>query len=110
MKQKYSNVNYHGYASKKEYYRSEKLKILQKIGEISDLKEQVSFELIPAQYEMIDGKKKCIERAINYIADFTYLDKKGNFIVEDTKGFRTQSYIIKRKLMLFIHGIKIKEV
>jgi len=110
MRQKYKNTKYHGYASKKEYYRGNELKLLQKAGEISNLKEQVAYELLPSQYEVIDGKKKCIERSVKYIADFQYIDKDGNLVVEDTKGFRTQSYIIKRKLMLYIHGIKIKEL
>ena len=110
IKQKYNNTKYQGYSSKKEYYRSNELKLLEKAGEISGLEEQVLFELIPSQYEIINGKKKCIERAINYIADFKYIDKNGNLVVEDTKGFKTQAYIIKRKLMLYIHGIKIKEI
>jgi len=110
MRQKYKNTKYHGYASKKEYYRSNELKLLQRAGEISDLKEQVEYLLLPAQYEIINGKKKCIEQSVKYIADFQYIDKKGNLVVEDTKGFRTQAYIIKRKLMLYMHGIKIREV
>ncbi|HQG58650.1 MAG TPA: DUF1064 domain-containing protein [bacterium] len=110
MKPKYKNINYHGFASKKEYYRSNELKLLQEAGEITDLKEQVSFELLPSQFMTINGKKKCIERSVSYIADFTYKDKDDNLVVEDTKGFRTQAYIIKRKLMLFMYGIRIKEL
>jgi hypothetical protein len=34
----------------------------------------------------------------------------GETVVEDTKGFRTKDYVIKRKLMLWVHGIKIHEV
>jgi len=110
MRQKYKNTKYHGYASKKEYYRSNELKLLQRAGEISNLKEQVEYLLLPAQYEIINGKKKCIEQSVKYIADFQYIDKDGNLVVEDTKGFRTQAYIIKRKLMLYMHGIKIREI
>ena len=81
---------------------------------IANLRMQVPFELIPSQYESyIDekGKKKqrCVERAAKYIADFTYV-RDGEFIVEDTKGVRTKDYILKRKLMLYMHGIKIHEV
>lgn len=54
-------------------------------------------------------KKKLIERGVYYIADFVYY-RDGEYIVEDTKGVRTKDYIIKRKLMLYVHGIKIKEV
>ena len=106
---KYNNTKANGYDSKKEYRRSMELKILERTGIISDLKEQVKYELIPSQYEMINGKKKCIERAISYYADFQYTES-GNTIVEDVKGFRTEVYKIKKKLMLYIHGVKIKEV
>ena len=46
-----------------------------------------------------------------YLADFVYQDvKTGEWIVEDAKGHKTEAYIIKRKLLLYIHGIRIKEV
>ena len=51
-----------------------------------------------------------VERAVHYIADFVYKDKDGELIVEDTKGFRTADYIIKRKLMLWVYNIRIKEI
>lgn len=89
------------FASGKEAKRYGELKILEKAGFISEMRMQVPFELIPRQ-----GK----EGAVKYIADFTYLDKDGNLHVEDTKGFRTKEYIIKRKLMLFMKGIKIEEI
>lgn len=107
---KYKNTKYKGYDSKKEYYRSNELKLLQRAGEISGLQEQVSYELVPSQYEVVDGKRKCVEQSVKYIADFQYVDKNGNTVVEDTKGYKTKDYIIKRKLMLHVHGIKIKEV
>lgn len=108
--------------SVKEYRRWCELKLLEKAGKITDLERQVKFELIPAQ--RIEGK--VVERACNYIADFAYMlpthgcetDEEGNLVfwdgfepvVEDTKGFKTKDYIIKRKLMLWVHGIKIHEV
>ena len=106
--------------SKKEYRRYCELALLEKAGQIQNLELQKVFELIPAQYENVSredyikskGKKtkgKCIERACNYKADFVYTEN-GKIVVEDTKGFRTKDYIIKRKLMLYIHGIRIKEV
>ena len=73
-------------------------KLMQRAGVISDLQMQVSFELIPSQ--KVDGK--VVERAVNYIADFVY-QQNGQKVVEDTKGMRTKDYIIKRKLMLYIH-------
>lgn len=89
----------------KECQRYCELKLMQRAGVISDLQLQVSFELIPTH--RIDGK--VVERAVNYIADFVY-KQDGVQVVEDTKGMRTKEYIIKRKLMLYIHNIRIKEI
>ena len=85
--------------SVKEYHRWGCLKLLERAGKIKDLKRQVKFELIPKQ----DG-----ERACYYIADFTYMEN-GELVVEDCKGFKTDVYKIKKKLMLMEHGIRIKE-
>ena len=104
---KYHAEKVGGYDSHKEYRRSCLLKAMPRSGLISNLREQVPFELIPNQRGP-DGK--VIERALIYKADFVYTDTDGSTIVEDTKGFRTKEYIIKRKLMLFVHGIRIKEV
>ncbi len=100
----------------KEYKRYCELLLLQKAGAIQDLKRQVEFELIPAQREpdrvgARGGVKRgyVIERKCVYRADFVYT-KNGKTIVEDTKGYQTKDYIIKRKLMLYIHGIRIKEI
>ena len=93
--------------SKAEARRWIELKQLEKVGEIKDLQRQVKYVLIPARKE----GKKTIERECSYVADFVYIDvKTGNTVVEDTKGVKTREYIIKRKLMLYVHGIKIKEV
>ena len=106
---KYHNKKVYGFDSKKEKRRFDELKILQRVGEISDLKTQVPFELIPTQ-KGADGKT--LERPVKYIADFTYTDKNGRFVVEDVKSpvTRTKDYVIKRKLMLFIHKIRIQEI
>ena len=107
--------------SHKEARRWEQLLLLQKAGKIVELRRQVKFELIPAQYEFYeryskkgerlkDGKR-LIERKTEYIADFVYTDAEtGETIVEDAKGMRTKDYILKRKLLLAVHGIRIKEV
>lgn len=130
MNRIYQNSKYHSkkcvvdgmnFDSRKEADRYFELKILEKSGLIRDLHRQCKFELIPAQYESFEryGKKgnrlkdgsRCIEKPVTYIADFVYFDnQKGKTIVEDTKGFKTTEYIIKRKLMLYIHKIKIQEV
>ena len=86
--------------SRKEAHRYYELSILQAAGEISDLQRQVTYELIPKQ----DG-----ERACNYKADFVY-QENGKTVVEDVKGVRTDAYKIKRKLMLWVYGIKIREI
>ena len=65
------------------------------------------FTLIPSQK---DENGKTIEKPVKYIADFVYKTKNGVLVVEDTKGVRTADYIIKRKLMLYIHKIRIKEI
>lgn len=104
--------------SRKEANRWCELKLLERSGRIQDLQRQVKYVLIPAQYEheFNERKKKwlktkCIERECSYVADFVYTDTETNtVIVEDTKGKKTKDYIIKRKLMLKEHGIRIKEL
>lgn len=91
--------------SRKEYERCVELRQAEAAGRISGLRRQVKYELIPAQY--IGGR--CAERAASYYADFVY-DEGGRTVVEDTKGMRTADYILKRKLMLHVHGIRIKEL
>jgi hypothetical protein len=90
--------------SVKEYRRFCELRLLEKAGAVTDLQRQVKFELIPAQ--RIDGK--VVERACSYVADFVYIEN-GQQVVEDAKGMRTQEYRLKRKLMLWVHGIRIRE-
>ena len=106
--------------SKREADRYCELKILLDRGEISCLEMQVKYELIPAQYEVTEryGKRgqrlkdgrKLLEKPVTYIADFRYYDlPSGEVVVEDCKGMRDQKYRIKKKLMLWVHGIRIKE-
>jgi hypothetical protein len=108
---KFKNQITNGYHSKKEYERSLILKDMLAKGEIANLRDQrdhrdqVSYELIPKQQKE-DGKH---ERAVHYIADFVY-EKDGKTVVEDVKGMKLPEYVIKRKLMLFIHKIEIQEV
>lgn len=153
------------YDSKKEYDRWLELQILQRAGEVSELRRQVEFELIPAKYETAHIKNKvvrkwfvpvgydmehnlfvcstkkeaedycrehglklktiffkereepvfkevCVEQNAVYTADFVYKDKDGNEIVEDTKSEVTRKeadYVLRRKLMLHVWGIRILE-
>lgn len=107
--------------SRKEVQRFKELRLLERAGQISDLRLQVKYVLIPTQREASletyksgpnKGRRnpgKVLEKECAYIADFVY--KKGDeTVVEDTKGVRTKEYIIKRKLMLERYGIRIKEV
>ena len=102
--------------SRKEANRYIELLIMQRAGKISNLRTQVKYILIPEQRELPpEGSKKpgkVIERECAYLADFVYedLEDGGKTVVEDTKGFRTKEYIIKRKLMLERFGIRIREV
>lgn len=105
--------------SRKEARRYQELRLLERAGAIRDLELQKKFVLIPAQYETYEryGKKgqrlqdgqRLVEKECAYLADFVYKED-GKTIVEDTKGIKTKDYIIKRKLMLYVHGIRIKEV
>ena len=105
----------------KESRRFLALKAMEKAGAISELKRQVKYILIPTQREPdTEGprggriKGKLLERECSYIADFVYKDTKGNTVVEDVKGYRGggayEIFKIKRKLMLYVHGIKINEI
>ena len=87
--------------SKAEAARWQELQLLERAGEITELERQVEYELIPKQKG---------ERAVKYIADFRYKDHEGETVVEDTKGVKTPVYILKRKLMLLVHGIRVREV
>lgn len=91
--------------SKREATHWTRLVQLQQAGQISDLRRQVSYQLIPYQRRG-DGKA---ERACNYVADFVYIEH-GKTVVADAKGMKTRDYILKRKLMLYVHGITIKEL
>ncbi len=111
----------HIHDSKKEARRCNELHLQLKAGEITELEVQKPYVLIPAQSETIErysdktGRRlkdsiKTVERECLYYADFVYKNRDGATVVEDTKGMRTHEYIIKRKLMLYVHGIKISEV
>lgn len=103
--------------SKKEGLYYLKLKDMERCGEIHNLRLQVPFELLPAIYrdEIIHLKtkdkteKRCIQRAVNYVADFVY-EKDGVQFVVDTKGLRLPDYILKKKMMLALRNIDIIEV
>lgn len=85
--------------SQGEYKRWLELVELERRGEIQRLERQVRFELIP---------KNDRHRKTEYVADAVYW-QGGEMIVEDTKGFETPEYTLKKKLMYHVHGIAIYE-
>ena len=101
--------------SKKEAARYFELKMLERAGTIKDLTRQFKFILIPAQYEGEGKNRRCIERECSYIADFVYLEN-GKLVAEDVKGYRDPSsagyakWVIKRKLMMYLHNIRVREI
>lgn len=105
-KYKNKHVEYHGikFDSKKEGTYYLKLKAMEELGIIKDLKLQVKFELQPSY--KFNGKTI---RAINYIADFTYYDENNKYHIVDTKGIKTDVYKIKKKMMQY-KGYEIEEV
>ena len=127
---KYKNTKYTylgiKFDSLKECRRYTELRLLEQAGKIKDLELQKAYELIPAQYEETEDiytkgahkgehKKVLLERACNYVADFYYIDcETGKTVVEDVKGYREGGayslFKVKRKLMLYRYGIKIKEI
>lgn len=107
--------------SKREAARYQELQLLERAGKITTLQRQVKYVLIPTQREWINeiytkGPKKghfksgkVLEKECDYIADFCYI-QNGEIVVEDAKGYRTEVYKIKKKLMLERYGIQIREV
>jgi hypothetical protein len=80
--------------SKYEYQKWCELKLLEKAGEISNLKRQYPITLLPKI--TLNGNTIL---PVKYIADFIY-DEKGKTIIVDTKGYETPEYKIKKKLLL----------
>lgn len=119
-------MNYTKYRNRKTVYRGitfdseaearryAELLMQSNAGIITNLRRQVKYRLIPTQ-KLIEPKKDCggrmrhSEYPVDYVADFVY-EKDGKTIVEDVKGKETDTYVIKRKLMLYVHGIQITEV
>ena len=113
-----------GFDSKKEAVRYSELVLLERAGLIQNLQRQVKFVLIPAHVETIErysektgkrlkDKTVTVENECAYLADFVYW-QDGKQIVEDVKGYKKGTayavFTIKRKLMLSVHGIRIKEI
>lgn len=88
------------FASAKEARRYGELKLLERAGELAELKLQPRYPLT------VNGHLIC-----TYVADFSFaLPPVGNVVVEDVKGYRTDVYVMKRKLMQAVHNIDVVEV
>lgn len=86
------------YASKREAAISGELQLLEKAGEITELRRQVPFVLIPK-----DGK----DRAVKYVADFTWYEHDV-FVAADVKGQILPMFKLKARLLLHTHGIRVR--
>lgn len=112
--------------SRDESKRYKELKAMLDEGKIDNLRMQVPYELIPKQVkvtpryhkrtgERIKDEVRVLEQNCEYVADFVYRDlESGEEVVEDVKGYTDSTayavYVVKRKLMLSVHGIRVKEV
>ena len=107
--------------SQKELDRWYMLQTMEQRGEISELQRQVLYTLVPSQYTKVLKtvrkkevlKDKRVEAPITYKADFQYRLPSGKLIVEDVKSEVTRKlpeYVMKRKLMLWVHGIRLTEI
>ena len=102
---KYHAVRSNGYASKREAQRGFELELLEREGEIKNLRKQVSFVLLPPAPEW------GFSRPLRYVADFVYDGPNGiGEIVEDVKGMKTDVYKIKHRLMRQLLGVQITEI
>lgn len=85
------------FASKREARRYQELRLLERAGQIGNLRLQVKYPLV------VNGVK--IGR---FTADFVYLEN-GSEVVEDAKGYRVRDYALRKKLMLALYGVEIRE-
>lgn len=91
---------------------------MERRGEISNLRRQVRYELLPPIWEDVEVQlktktktvRRCVQRAVSYLADFVYEDVEGRTVVVDAKGMRTKEYMLKKKMMRSLLGIEIEEV
>jgi hypothetical protein len=107
---KFRNRPVGGYHSRKEADVAAQLKLREKAGEIRELQEQVMFVLIPQQ---CNKEGHLLERAAKYHADFTFVDcADDSYHVVDVKSDATRNlpdWVLRRKLMLFVHKITVEE-
>jgi hypothetical protein len=83
------------FSSKKEAKRYNNLKTLQNIGEVIFFLRQVPFHL---------------PGGVKYVCDFFIFWANGEVTIEDVKGFKTETYKAKKKMVEAIYPIIISEV
>lgn len=91
-------VDGHRFPSKKEANKYAELRLMERAGIISDLKLQVRYPL-----------EMCGQTVTHYVADFVFKEN-GNTVVCDVKGFRTDLYRLKKKMMKAQYNVEILEV
>lgn len=116
-KSKYKNElvydpDYGKFDSKHEHKIFHTLRMRAMAGEVRDLRRQVKFKFGDPEaerYVLTETGKPMV-----YVADFTLEERTSEgdwrFVVADAKGARTKEYIIKKALMLYFHGIVIREL
>lgn len=95
----------HHFDSLAERDRYVELKLMQEMGVIEGLELQKKYVLVP-KGRYTSGKAYA---EISYIADFVY-KYNGEIIVEDVKGYKTDIYRMKKKMMANVYGIEVQEV
>lgn len=106
------------YDSKNEALRHNFLKIMEQASEIHNLRYHVKYELIPAITEEVvvhlKTKDKIVTKTVQsaryYEADFVYINKSGEEVVEDFKGQETELFKFKAALFRYKYGKDIKIV
>jgi len=97
---KYGNIKTHGFDSKAEYARWLELKLLEKAGKITNLEHHVTYKL------EVNGVL-----VAKIVPDFRYNEvENGELVLEDTKGFVTRDWLLKRRLLWALHGIEVLEI
>lgn len=98
------------FASQRESIRYKQLRLMERCGEIRDLELQPVFHLHVVKLYRTHWPIE-LATVAKYVADFQYLDQRsGEIVVEDAKGFKTETYRLKKKLVEAIHGIHVREV
>lgn len=112
---KYGNRRAGGYDSGKERRVHQQLAAAQRAHDLADrvtgIARQVTYALLPRQIDVVTGA--VIERAVSYTADFVvnYADERTEVIdVKSPPTRKLPAYVIKRKLMLFMHNIRVREM